>query len=280
MTQIKRLIKQGKEVLLAIATFTSYNINEGSGNAFTNYSVLLDSEIKRSNPIELQFLKLIAVYTLYIVKSSTRIVPEVEGCQQKTGDKVIDVARRVDIYINRIYYSLVDIDGDACTGNSREKKTNVRLVLNVIGDSILYNERRDINFLTFYTILGELLLVLDDRPILSYIAGLEEAKKSFLGIISIIVATYSVDDLGRNANARARRFILELFDILRFLGNSTNWTENIDGIDVILVQKRGNLLNQWDSPKGSHLSGLITLIFFSTTNNNDVLVLLLISILL
>ena len=60
------------------------------------------------------------------------------------------------------------------------------------------------NFLTFYIVFGELLLVLDDRPILSYMAGLEEAKKSFLGIISIIIAVYSVDDLGRNVNARAR----------------------------------------------------------------------------
>ena len=93
------------------------------------------------------------------------------------------------------------------------------------------------NFLTFYTILSELLLVLDDGPILSYIAGLEEAKKSFLGIISIVVAIYSVDDLGRNINARACRFILELFDILRFLRNSTDRTENIDGIDIILIRK-------------------------------------------
>ena len=93
------------------------------------------------------------------------------------------------------------------------------------------------NFLTFYTVLGELLLVLDDGLILSYTAGLEEAEKSFLGIISIVVATHSVDDLGRNANARARRFVLELFNILRFLGNSTDWTENIDGIDIMLVRK-------------------------------------------
>ena len=73
------------------------------------------------------------------------------------------------------------------------------------------------NFLTFYTILGELLLVLDNGPILSYTASLEEAKKSFLGSIGIVVAIYSVDDLSRNANARARRFVLELFNILRFL---------------------------------------------------------------
>ena len=51
------------------------------------------------------------------------------------------------------------------------------------------------NFLTFYTVLGELLLVLDDGPILSYIASLEEAKKSFLDSISIVVAIYSVDNL-------------------------------------------------------------------------------------
>ena len=99
------------------------------------------------------------------------------------------------------------------------------------------------NFLTFYTILGELLLVLDDGPILSCTAGLEEAEKSFLGIISVVVAVYSVDDLGRNANARACRFVLELFDVLRFLGNSTDWTENIDGVDVMFVWKRRNLLN-------------------------------------
>ena len=147
------------------------------------------------------------------------------------------------MYVNYIYHSLIDIDGDACTSNSREKKTNVYLVLNVIGDSILYNERRDMNFLTFYTVFGELLLVLDDRPILSYTAGPEEAEESFLGSISIVAATYSVDDLGRNANARACRFVLELFDILRFLGNSTDRTENIDGIDVVLVWKRGNLPN-------------------------------------
>ena len=91
------------------------------------------------------------------------------------------------------------------------------------------------NFLTFYTILGELLLILDDRPILSYIAGLKEAKESFLGSISIVIAIYSVDDLSRNINARVYRFVLELFNILYFLRNSTNWTENIDGIDIILV---------------------------------------------
>ena len=91
------------------------------------------------------------------------------------------------------------------------------------------------NFLTFYTILGELLLVLDDGPILSYIASLEEAKKSFLGIISVVVATYSVDDLGRNTNARVRRFVLELFDVLHFLRNSTDRAENIDSIDIILI---------------------------------------------
>ena len=99
----------------------------------------------------------------------------------------------------------------------------------------MYNKRRDINFLTFYTILGELLLVLDNGPILSYTVGLEEVEKSFLGIISIVIATYSVDDLGRNTNARARRFILELFNVLRFLRNSIDRTENIDGIDIILI---------------------------------------------
>ena len=89
--------------------------------------------------------------------------------------------------------------------------------------------------MTFYTILGKLLLVLDDGPILSYIAGLEEVKESFLGSISVVVAIYSIDDLSRNINARVCQFVLELFDILRFLGNSTNWTENIDSIDIILV---------------------------------------------
>ena len=59
----------------------------------------------------------------------------------------------------------------------------------------MYNERRDINFLTFYTILSELLLVLDNGPILSYIVGLEEVEESFLDSISIVVAIYSVDDL-------------------------------------------------------------------------------------
>ena len=136
------------------------------------------------------------------------------------------------------------------------------------------------NFLTFYTVLGELLLVLDDGPILSYIVGLEEVEKSFLGIISVVAATYSVDDLGRNANARARRFVLELFDVLRFLGNSTDRTENIDGIDVVLVWKRGNLPNQRDSPKGGYLGGLVTLIFFSAANSDNVLVLLLIGVFL
>ena len=91
------------------------------------------------------------------------------------------------------------------------------------------------NFLTFYTILSELLLVLDDGPILSYTAGLEEAKKSFLGSISVVIAIYSVDDLGQNINARARRFVLELFNILYFLGNSTNRTENIDNIDIVFI---------------------------------------------
>ena len=91
------------------------------------------------------------------------------------------------------------------------------------------------NFLTFYTIFGELLLVLNDRPFLSYTASLEEAKKSFLGSISIIVAIYSVDDLGQNTNARTCRFVLELFNILYFLRNSTDWTENIDSIDIILI---------------------------------------------
>ena len=100
------------------------------------------------------------------------------------------------MYVNCIYHCLVDIDGDARAGNGREKKTNVCLVLNVVGDSVSYNERRDMNFLTFYTILGELLFVLDDGPIFSYTAGLEEAEKSFLGIISVVVAVYSVDDLG------------------------------------------------------------------------------------
>ena len=235
MTQIKRLIKQGKVVLLTIATSTLYNINKGSRNASTNYSILLGSEIKYSNLIELQLLKLIAVYALYIIKSSTRVVLGVERCQQKTRYKVINIARRIDIYINRIYYSLVDVDSDIYTSNSREKKTNVYLVLNVIGDSISYNERRDINFLTFYIIFGELLLILDNGPILSYIAGLEEAKESFLGSISIVIAIYSVDDLSRNINARVRRFVLELFDILYFLRNSTNRAENIDGIDIILI---------------------------------------------
>ena len=91
------------------------------------------------------------------------------------------------------------------------------------------------NFLTFYIVLGELLLVFDDRPILSYTAGLEEVEKSFLGIISIVVAIYSVDDLGRNTNAKVYRFILELFDILYFLGNSTNRTKNINSIDIVLI---------------------------------------------
>ena len=91
------------------------------------------------------------------------------------------------------------------------------------------------NFLTFYTILGELLLIFDNGLVFSYIASLEEAKESFLDSISIVIAIYSVDDLGRNINARACRFILELFDILYFLRNSTNWTKNIDSIDIILI---------------------------------------------
>ena len=81
MTWMKRLIKQGEEVLLAIGTSALYDINESSGNASANYSVLSGSEIKRGNPIELQILKLVAVYALYVVKSSTRVVPGVEGCQ-------------------------------------------------------------------------------------------------------------------------------------------------------------------------------------------------------
>ena len=93
---------------------------------------------------------------------------------------------------------------------------------NIIGDSISYNKRGNINFLTFYTIFGELLLVLDDRPILSYIASLEEVEKSFLGSISIVIAIYSVDDLGRNTNAKVCRFVLELFDVLYFFRNSTD----------------------------------------------------------
>ena len=101
----------------------------------------------------------------------------------------------------------------------------------------MYNKRRDINFLTFYTIFSELLLVLNNRLILSYIASLEEAKESFLSSISIIIAIYSVDDLGRNINARAYRFVLELFDILYFFGNSTDRAENIDSIDIILIWK-------------------------------------------
>ena len=96
------------------------------------------------------------------------------------------------------------------------------LILNVVGDSISYNERGDINFLIFYTIFSKLLLVLDDGPIFSYIASLEEAKKSFLDSINIVIVAYSVDDLGRNANARVRRFVLELFNVLRFLRNSTD----------------------------------------------------------
>ena len=99
----------------------------------------------------------------------------------------------------------------------------------------MYNKRRDINFLTFYTIFSKLLLVLNNRLILSYIVGLEEAKESFLDSISIVVAIYSVDDLSRNANARACRFVLELFDVLHFLRNSTDRAENIDSIDIILI---------------------------------------------
>ena len=99
----------------------------------------------------------------------------------------------------------------------------------------MYNERGNINFLTFYTIFSELLFILNNRLILSYIASLEETKKSFLGSIYIVVAIYSVDDLGRNIDTRARRFVLELFDILYFLGNSTDRTENIDGIDIVLI---------------------------------------------
>ena len=111
-------------------------------------------------------------------------------------------------------------------------------------------------------------------------ASLEEAEKSFLGSISVVVAAYSVDDLGRNANARARRFVLELFDILRFLGNSTNRAENIDGIDIVLVRKQKNLLNRRNSPKGGYFGGLVTLIFFSAIDGDNILVLLLVGVFL
>src|SRR5690606_30011239 len=100
------------------------------------------------DPIELQLLKLVAVHAPHVVKSSTRVVPGVEGCQQKTGGEVIDVARRVDMCVNRAHHGLVDIDGDARASNGREKKTNVRLVLNVVGDSVSHNKRGNMNFLT------------------------------------------------------------------------------------------------------------------------------------